>query len=184
MITMDDIVREGHPVLREVAKEVELPPSDEDKKTLNEMLQYLKNSQDDEICSRYELRPGVGLAAPQIGLTKRMLAVHFTDFDDKLYSYGLFNPKIVSHSVEQSYLTSGEGCLSVDREVPGYVPRYARITIKATDLEGKLIKLRLRGFAAIVFQHEIDHLNGVMFYDHIDPDNPFKEPENAKPVDR
>ncbi len=183
MITMKDIVREGHPVLREVAEEVEMPPSEEEKETLEEMLQYLINSQDEQICDRYSLRPGVGLAAPQIGVSKRMLAVHFTDFNDKLYSYGLFNPKIVSHSVEKAYLTSGEGCLSVDREVPGYVPRYARVTIKATDLEGNEVKLRLRDFAAIVFQHEIDHLNGVMFYDHIDSDNPFKEPENAKALD-
>ncbi|WP_181348977.1 peptide deformylase [Thalassobacillus sp. CUG 92003] len=184
MITMDDIVREGHPALRKTTDEVSIPPQQEDKQILEEMLEYLRNSQDDEICDRYGLRPGVGLAAPQINVLKRMLAVHFTDQNDRLYSYGLFNPKIISHSVERSYLTSGEGCLSVDREVPGYVPRHRRITIKAIDLEGQEVKLRLKDFAAIVFQHEIDHLNGVMFYDHINQDNPFKEPENAKPIDR
>ncbi|SFJ91638.1 peptide deformylase [Halobacillus dabanensis] len=184
MIKMDDIVREGHPALRKVTEEVSLPPSEEDKKTLEEMVQYLKNSQDEQICDRYGLRPGVGLAAPQINVNKRMLAVHFTDMKDKLYSYGLFNPRIVSHSVERTYLSTGEGCLSVDREVPGYVPRYRRITVKATDLEGNEVKLRLRDYAAIVFQHEIDHLHGIMFYDHIDQDNPFKEPENATPADR
>ncbi|KGX91546.1 peptide deformylase [Pontibacillus halophilus JSM 076056 = DSM 19796] len=184
MITMNDIVLEGHPTLREVAKEVPLPASEEDKQTLTEMLQYLKNSQDDEMAAQYDLRPGVGLAAPQLGIKKRMLAVHFEDFNGKSYSHGLFNPRIVSHSVELGYLSSGEGCLSVEREVPGYVPRYARITVKATDLNGEEVKLRLKGFAAIVFQHEIDHLNGVMFYDHINHDNPFSEPENAKPVDR
>ncbi|KGP72297.1 peptide deformylase [Pontibacillus yanchengensis] len=183
MLTMEDIVREGHPVLREVANEVPLPPSEEDQKTLENMLQFIKNSQDDQIAEEYNLRPGVGLAAPQINVSKRMLAVHFVDFDDKQYSYGLINPKIVSHSVEKTYLTSGEGCLSVDRDVPGYVPRYARITVKGTDLDGNEVKLRLRGFAAIVFQHEIDHLNGIMFYDHINKDNPFKEPENATPAD-
>lgn len=56
MITMDDIVREGHPALRTVTEEVPLPPSDEDKKTLEEMVQYLKNSQDEQVCSRYGLR--------------------------------------------------------------------------------------------------------------------------------
>ncbi|MCP8616059.1 peptide deformylase [Salirhabdus salicampi] len=183
MITMDDIVREGHPVLREKANEVPLPPSTDDQNTLEKMLEYLKNSQDDEIAEKYNLRPGVGLAAPQIGLSKRMIAVHFIDFHNKEYSYGLFNPKIVSHSVEKTYLSSGEGCLSVDREVPGIVPRYNRITVKATDLEGKEVKLRLKGFASIVFQHEIDHLNGVMFYDHIDKDDPFTVPENAVVAD-
>ncbi|MDC3416534.1 peptide deformylase [Aquibacillus salsiterrae] len=184
MITMDDIVREENPILYQVAKEVTLPASQEDIDTLQDMLMYLKNSQDEEIATKYGLRPGVGLAAPQIGLSKRMIAVHFDDFDEKSYSYGLFNPKIISHSVEKAYLSTGEGCLSVDREVPGYVPRYARITVKATDIDENEIKLRLRGFAAIVFQHEIDHLNGVMFFDHIDKDDPFKIPEDAKPVDR
>ncbi|WP_077622166.1 peptide deformylase [Sediminibacillus massiliensis] len=183
MITMKDIVREGNPILNKVAEEVPLPASASDKETLEEMLQYLKNSQDEEVSSKYGLRPGVGLAAPQIGLSKRMIAVHFDDLDDKHYSYGLFNPKIVSHSVEKAYLSSGEGCLSVDREIPGYVPRYARITVKAVDLDGNEVKLRLRGYAAIVFQHEIDHLNGVMFYDYINPENPFEAPENAKPIE-
>jgi peptide deformylase len=184
MITMDDIVREGNPILTKVAEEVSLPPNNEETETLKQMLTYLKNSQDDEIAEKYGLRPGVGLAAPQIGVSKRMIAVHFHDFDDKEYSYGLFNPRIVSHSIEKTYLSTGEGCLSVDREVPGYVPRYARITVKAMDLNGEEIKLRLKGFASIVFQHEIDHLNGIMFYDHINPSNPFAEPENATAVDR
>ncbi|WP_102027501.1 peptide deformylase [Salirhabdus sp. Marseille-P4669] len=183
MITMDDIVREGHPALRERAEEVSLPPAQEEIELLKEMLQFLKNSQDEEIAQKYKLRAGVGLAAPQLGIKKRMIAVHFVDFHDNEYSYGLINPKVVSHSVEKTYLSSGEGCLSVDREVPGYVPRPARITVTATDIDGNDIKLRLKGYAAIVFQHEIDHLNGVMFYDHINSKNPFEAPENANPCD-
>ncbi|MUK89588.1 peptide deformylase [Ornithinibacillus sp. L9] len=183
MITMENIVREGHPSLREVSNEVPLPPTDEEKSLLNDMLTYLKNSQDEQICSKYNLRPGVGLAAPQLGTNKRMIAIHFEDLNGKLYSYGLFNPKIISHSVEKAYLAAGEGCLSVDRNVEGYVPRYARITVTATDLDGNQIKLRLRDYAAIVFQHEIDHLNGVMFYDHINEDNPFEIPDNAKAIE-
>ncbi|WP_188205652.1 peptide deformylase [Alkalibacillus aidingensis] len=179
MITMKDIVREGHDVLRQKAEEVSLPPTSEEKEMLNDMLQFIKISQDDELAEKYDLRPGVGLAAPQIGVSKRMMAVHFVDFHGKEYSYGLFNPKIVSHSVEQSYLPGGEGCLSVDRDVPGIVPRHARVTVKATTLEGEEIKVRLKGYAAIVFQHEIDHLNGVMFYDHINQDDPLTPPEGA-----
>ncbi|MFC7061360.1 peptide deformylase [Halobacillus seohaensis] len=184
MITMDDIVREGHPALRKVTDDVSLPASKQDKETLADMQQYLLNSQDEQVGEKYGLRPGVGLAAPQINVNKRMLAVHFFDLSDKLYSYGLFNPRIVSHSVELTYLSTGEGCLSVDREVPGYVPRYRRITVKATDLEGNDLKLRLKNYASIVFQHEIDHLNGVMFYDHINSEDPFKAPEGAQPVDQ
>ncbi|MEW9677476.1 peptide deformylase [Lentibacillus sp. L22] len=183
MLTMKDIVREGHPALRKVSEEVDLPASEQEHKILEEMLEFLKNSQDEKVCTKYDLRPGVGLAAPQLGINKRMIALHFEDNKGKWYTYGLYNPKIVSHSVEKAYLTIGEGCLSVDRNVEGYVPRYARITLKATDLNGKEIKLRLRDYAAIVFQHEIDHLNGIMFYDHINKENPFAKPENAKPVD-
>ncbi|MFC4556957.1 peptide deformylase [Virgibacillus kekensis] len=183
MITMDEIVREGHPSLRTKADEVPTPPSDEEKQLLKDMLDFLKNSQDEEIAAKYKLRPGVGLAAPQLGINKRMIAVHFEDLKGKQYSNGLFNPKIVSHSVEKAYLPSGEGCLSVDRNVEGYVPRYARITIKATDIEGNELKMRLRDYAAIVFQHEIDHLNGVMFYDYINKDNPFQVEENAKSIE-
>lgn len=183
MLTMNDIVREGHPALRKIADKVALPAPEKEQQLLSNMLQFLKNSQDEEMCNQYNLRPGVGLAAPQLGILKRMIALHFEDTKGKLYSYGLFNPSIVSHSVEQAYLTSGEGCLSVDRDVDGYVPRHARITLKAIDLKGNEIKLRLRGYAAIVFQHEVDHLNGIMFYDHINQENPFAKPEDAIPVD-
>lgn len=168
MITMKDIVREGHPALRKISEEVSLPPSEEDKKILEDMLTFLKNSQDPEISKKYGLRSGVGLAAPQLGINKRMFAMHVTDEKNRLYSYGFFNPKIVSHSVEETYLENGEGCLSVDREVPGIVPRHKRITIEATTLEGEKVKLRLRDLPAIVFQHELDHLNGIMFYDRIE----------------
>jgi len=179
MITMENIVREGHPSLERVAKEVELPITDEEKQLLKDMITFLKNSQDEETAKKYNLRAGVGLAAPQLGIEKRMIAVHFEDQDGKLYSYGLVNPKIISHSVENSYLAGGEGCLSVDRPVEGYVPRHARATVKATDMDGNEVKLRLKGYPAIVFQHEIDHLNGIMFYDHINKENPFAVPENS-----
>lgn len=86
----------------------------------------------------------------------------------------MINPKIISHSVQNSCLSEGEGCLSVDREVPGYVVRHTRITLQYFDTEGNEHKLRLKNYAAIVVQHEIDHINGIMFYDHINPDDPYK----------
>ena len=182
MLTMKDVIREGDPILRNVAEEVVIPASEEDTNTLKEMIEFVINSQDPEMAEKYSLRPGIGLAAPQIGISKKMIAVHVTDTDGTLYSYALFNPKIISHSVERTYLQSGEGCLSVDREVPGYVPRYTRITVKATSINGEEVKLRLKGLPAIVFQHEIDHLNGVMFYDHINKENPFAAPDGSKPL--
>lgn len=184
MLSIDDIVKDGHAVLRSVAEEVALPPSAEDRSTLESMLEYVINSQDQELAEKYRLRPGIGLAAPQINVAKRMIAVHVNDDKGQTISHALFNPKIISHSVEKSYLSAGEGCLSVDEAIPGYVPRYARITVKAADLDGKEIKLRLKGLPAIVFQHEIDHLNGIMFYDHINKQDPFAEIPNANPIER
>lgn len=183
MIQMKDIVREGHPALRKVAEDVPIPPTAEDQKIADDMLEYLKNSQDEEIAKKYSLRSGVGLAAPQLGISKQIFVVHFYDKKDTLHSYQLFNPKIVSHSVEQAYLANGEGCLSVDRDVEGYVVRNARITVRAYDKVGQPQKIRLRGYAAIVFQHEIDHLQGIMFYDHISEKNPFEIPANAKEIE-
>ncbi len=179
---MKDIVREGHPTLRKIAEEVSMPPSQEEKETLQKMVDFLIHSQDEETAEKYGLRPGVGLAAPQINVSKRMIAVRTTDHRDELIELGLFNPKIVSRSVETTFLESGEGCLSVDREVKGVVPRYSRIKVKATTLEGKEISLRLKGFAAVVFQHEIDHLNGIMFYDRTVENDPYKKPLPPKEV--
>ncbi|AMM97109.1 peptide deformylase [Bacillus pumilus] len=184
MITMEDIVRDGHPVLRQTAEAVELPPTEEEKQQLADMIEFVKNSQDADLAEKYGLRPGVGLAAPQINVSKRMIAVHCEDEDGEEYSYALFNPRIVSHSVKRAYLTTGEGCLSVDEAIPGFVPRYQKIRVKATTLEGEDIDIRLKGFPAIVFQHEIDHLNGIMFYDHIQKDQPFAEPDNSVAIGR
>lgn len=181
---MEEIIRDGHPTLRKVATEVSLPASEEDKQILMSLIEFVKNSQDPEIANQYGLRPGIGIAAPQINIPKRMIAVHVRDEKGELYSYALFNPKIVSHSVERSYLSAGEGCLSVDEAFPGYVPRYARITVKGTDLDGAEVKIRLKGLPSVVFQHEIDHLNGIMFYDHINKQDPYLQPENAIAIER
>ncbi|HBI05069.1 MAG TPA: peptide deformylase [Paenibacillaceae bacterium] len=173
MITRKDIVIDGHPVLRQVAQDVPIPLTEEDKKTLRGLLEYVKNSQDEELAKKYDLKPGVGLAAPQIAVSKKMIGVHFTDEDGKLHSYALANPKIISHSVDTIFIESGEGCLSVEKDVKGHVPRYERIKVQAFDAEGKEVLLKLRDYAAIVLQHEIDHLQGILFYDRIDKEQPF-----------
>lgn len=183
MFTMKDIVREGHQALRKTAQEVAIPLTQEDNALLDNMMTFLKNSQDDDLAEKYQLRSGVGLAAPQLGINKRLIVIHFRDHNDKLYSYKLINPKIRSHSVEKSYLASGEGCLSVDRAIDGFVVRNARVTLQAFDPEGNVLKLRLKGYPAIVFQHEIDHLNGIMFFDHINKENPYFIPDNTTAIE-
>lgn len=182
MLTMKDVIREGHPTLRKTAEVIEFP-LDEDVKSLGEdMLQFLKNSQDPELAEKYELRPGVGIAAPQVDVSRRLIAVHVPSADEEddtpEFSAVMINPKIISHSVQQTCLSDGEGCLSVDREVPGYVPRHKRIKVDYFDLDGNKQSIRLRDFPAIVVQHEIDHLNGIMFYDRIDPENPLALPDD------
>lgn len=167
-----------------MAAAVSMPPSEEDKQILSSLLEYVINSQTPEKQAQFGLRPGIGLAAPQINVLKRMIAVHLTDDTGTLYSYALFNPKIISHSVEKAYLEAGEGCLSVDRVIPGLVPRHARITVKGTTLNGEEVKLRLKGLASICFQHEIDHLNGIMFYDYINNEDPLKPIAGAKAIER
>jgi peptide deformylase len=182
MLLMKDIVRDGHQALRKKSMEVDLPPHQADIQLLHEMMDFIKNSQDEAIAEKYNLRPGVGLAAPQLGINKRLITVHFTH-DEQVYSYQLINPKIISHSVEGAFLGGGEGCLSVDENIEGYVVRHRRITVRAYDQHGKQVKIRLKGYPAIVMQHEIDHLDGIMFYDYINPEQPFHIPDNAHLID-
>lgn len=177
---MDDIVREGEPVLRVVTEPVSIPPTAEDREEMAAMLRFLKNSQDPETAKKYKLRAGVGLSANQIGLNKRMFAALLTDDQGQDREIAMYNPKIISHSEAMTYLPESEGCLSVDRPVQGFVPRYEKVQVRAYDEQGKEVKLRFKGFDAIVMQHEIDHLNGIMFYDHINPEHPFKLPSGVQ----
>lgn len=174
MITMKDFVKEHSAILRKRTQEVAIPVTNEDRNTLLAMLQYLKNSQNPTLAKKYKLRPGSGLSANQIGVDKRMFAVLFDDQEMML-----INPKIMSHSINMIYLPEGEGCLSVNRPVPGFVPRYERIKVKAYDIDGHEIIVQLQGYGAIVVQHEIDHLNGIMFYDRINKEHPFQLPKNV-----
>ena len=166
--------------LHDECAEVSLPLSKEDKQLLLDMVEYLKNSQDDELAEQYNIRPGVGLAANQIGHKKRMIAVYFVNENEEVVQYGLVNPKIVSYSVKQCCLDSGEGCLSVPKDVEGYVYRNFKITVKAYDvITDKEVTIKAKGYLSIILQHEIDHLNGLLYTDRIDKKDPFKIIEDA-----
>lgn len=182
MILMKDIVRDGDPVLRAEAKQVTFPLSEEDQKLAADMMEYLVVSQDPEQAKKYGLRAGVGLAAPQVGVSKMMAAVLVPSDDPEKaspFTDVIINPVIISNSVQPGALLEGEGCLSVDEDVPGYVPRHDRITLRYQNLDGETKKVRLRDYPAIVCQHEIDHLHGILFYDHIDKEHPFTAPEDT-----
>lgn len=185
MLTMKDIVREGHPALRTRAEKVTFPLNEEEQTLATLMLEFLVNSQDEAIAEQYELRAGVGLAAPQVGVTKQIIALLVpgeTEDDEPIIKDVWFNPRIIRESVRKTCLRDGEGCLSVDRPVEGVVIRPKQITVRYQDKNGNLHQRQLDGFEAIVVQHEIDHLNGIMFYDHINPLNPTAIPDNVVPL--
>jgi len=183
LLTMKDIVRDPDPILRTKAAEV----TDIDEETisqLKEMREYLINSQNPETAEKYGLRPGVGIAAPQIGLNKRMLAIYVENEDGEAeYDYMLINPKVKSHSVTETYLPGGEGCLSIDEEYEGLVHRYQRIRVTATTIDGRPIEIKAKGYLAVILQHELDHLDGILFYDRIDKDAPNEPKTGAKPLE-
>lgn len=109
--------------------------------------------------------PGVGLAAPQIGQSLRLVVVEYTDDEDenaRPKKYVLVNPEIVKRSEEM--VTDIEGCLSLPG-LAGTVERHEAVTIKAKNRFGKPLKIEAEGWLARIFQHEIDHLDGVLYID-------------------
>ena len=167
------ILDEKYSHLRKVSKEVTFPLSKEDKKLIQQAIDHLTYSQIEKYEKKYNLRPGMGLAFPQLGLNKRIIIIVHEYEDGKFDNYVVINPKIVSNSTEIIAAEAGEGCLSVNREVEGHVPRFARVTIEGYDEEGNQIRIRAREELSIAFQHEIDHLNGILFFDRIDKKKPF-----------
>ncbi len=182
MLRMKDILDEKDKRLRTISKEVTFPLSKEDNKHIEDMIEYLTNSQIEELSEKYNLRPGMGLSAIQIGINKRYFVVVDEYEEGKFDNYIIINPRIISNSMEKIYVEMGEGCLSVNREVDGIIPRYARVTLEGYDIEGNKIRIRGREELAIAFQHEMDHLNGILFYDHIDKKNPFKDKDKYRAI--
>ena len=182
MIKTTDILDEKDKRLRAKNIDVTFPLSKDKKKLINDMLEHLYYSQIEEYANKYDLRPGMGLAAPQMGVNERFFVVCHEESENNFKNYVMINPKMVSHSEELIYASEGEGCLSVNRDVEGIVPRYARATFTGFDIDGNPIKLRVREELAIAFQHEFDHLNGIMFYDHIDPKNPYKNKDYMREI--
>lgn len=167
------ILDEKNKMLRKQSKEVSFPIDNETKELVNKIVKHLTYSQIDKYAKKYNLRPGMGLAFPQLGLLKRIIVIVDEYEEGKFDNYIVVNPVIISNSKELIAADAGEGCLSVNREVEGHVPRFARVTVEGFDLEGNKIRIRAREDLSIAFQHEIDHLNGILFFDRIDKKKPF-----------
>jgi len=180
LILMKDIVRDGDPVLRRVSDDLTFPLSDHYKKLADDMMEYLINSQDPKIAEKHQLRAGVGLAAPQVGEGVKMAALLVPDDQGNIIFKDIFvNPEIISESVRQACLSEGEGCLSVDEVINGYVPRPDKLTVHYYTVDGEEKTIRLKDYPAIVASHEIDHLNGHLFYDRINKKDPYSLKEDT-----
>lgn len=183
MFRQSDILDEKKSkILRQKSKKVTFPLSEEDKFLINDMIMYLRLSQDEEYASKNNIRAGMGLAAVQLGVLKRFFVISYKNDDGTFEEYRVINPEIISNSEELIYVEEGEGCLSVNRYVEGIVPRFARITVKFYDEEGNEVIKRVREEIAVAFQHEIDHLNGILFVDKIDKKDPFKNQDNMRAI--
>lgn len=148
------IVKDPDPVLRK--KAVKLRKADEGiRKLAEDMFETMLDA------------PGVGLAAPQIGRSIRLITVHIpADEEDGIEETNLIllNPEIVKSNGEQ---TGAEGCLSMPG-IAGNVTRAWNVTVKAIDMSNKPLRIKAKGYLAVALQHEIDHLDGILFTDHIE----------------
>lgn len=182
MLKQSQILIDENPILRKKSKDVIFPLSKEEKKTIEDMLEYLRMSQDEEYAELNDIRAGMGLAFVQLGILKRVFTISYKKDDGSFEEYTVINPKIVSHSEELIYVEEGEGCLSVTKDIEGIIPRYARARIEYYDVNGSLQEARVREEIAVAFQHEIDHLNGILFTDKIDRKNPYKDKDLMRSI--
>lgn len=174
-ITSSDIIMEPNDLLNQKTDKVVLPLSKEDTHLLKLMYQYISNSQDDDYVAKYNVRPAVGLAAPQVGVIKQMVAIKTTDEDDKLHKLMLVNPTYTYKSKEMAYLEFGEGCLSVEEgKYKGIVPRHYEVHIETYNLFTHSVEtIKATGYFAIVLQHELDHLDGILYMERINKLDPM-----------
>lgn len=177
------ILDEKNKLLHTVSKEVSFPLDDKTRNLIYDAINYLKASQDDETAEKCNLRAGMGLAFIQLGIPKRIFVIANKDEDTNVFEeHIIINPIIIGESEELIYVGEGEGCLSINRPVEGIVPRRARVTVEYNDIDGNKKTIRVREEIAIAFQHEIDHLNGILFTDKIDPKNPYKNKDKMREI--
>lgn len=175
-IDIENIIQKGNPVLRKISEPVIFPLSKEDRTIMNQMIDYVQSSQNENEVKERNIVPAVGLSGVQINKLKRMFYVRIeNDYKKNNEEFALINPEIVYESEQKVYLESGESCLSVrEKDYEGYVMRPYEIKMRAIDFfSDQEIEITAKSFTAIVLMHEFDHLNGVMYYDRINKLDPF-----------
>ena len=158
-ITKDDIITLPNKHLRTRSKKVGIITAE-----INQLIDDMRAATLDWEDSR-EHEVGVALAAVQIDQMLRVVVVRNNIDNKKDRSFQIFiNPEITKYEgdIEEDY----EGCLSI-KNIYGKVPRHTKVRVKALDENGKSVRVTAEGFLARIFQHEIDHTNGVVFIDHI-----------------
>lgn len=158
LATKLEISQLGNPILRQVAQPIYNTHDPEIQTLIDQLLFTLTEAN------------GVGIAAPQVGIAYRLLIV--ASRPNKRYPNApimeptvMINPHLISHSGE--VVKDWEGCLSVPG-IRGWIPRYRWIEIEYTNRDGKLMRQELTDFVARIFQHELDHLNGMVFLDRLE----------------
>lgn len=153
-----DVITPKNPILRKKARKITRFDDPKLQTLIDDMVETMLDA------------PGVGLAAPQVAVSQRVIVVHLPDDEESREEYGddagvlhiVLNPEIIRAS--RNLIDGVEACLSI----PGYfgsVDRHAAVTVRGQDRDGKEIRIKARGWLARVFQHEIDHLDGILFID-------------------
>lgn len=155
-----DIIGPDNPILKKKARAVSNPTDPALQKLIDDMIETMRKA------------PGVGLAAPQVAVGQRLAVIEYSEDDDQELPEGvepkpkklyiIINPEITARSEEM--VEGAEGCLSLPG-IYGNVLRHEAVTVKALNRKGKPIKIKAAGWLARIFQHEIDHLDGVLFID-------------------
>lgn len=179
-ISNQDFVEQNNEILHRRIKKVIFPINEELKIQLLAMREYIVDSLDEEKCEKYNLSPAVGIAANQIGIDARAFVLYIEDENEKIiFDEIIINPVILSHSAQESFISAGEGCLSVKETHGGYIYRKRKIKVSFFTLNNEKKIMELDGFISVAFQHEMDHLNGILYIDRIDQQNPLKRKEDA-----
>ncbi|HEY7036003.1 MAG TPA: peptide deformylase [Thermomicrobiales bacterium] len=165
-----EILLEGDPRLRQKALKI---------RTVDDGLRKLARDMHETMGQA----KGVGLAGPQIGVMRRIIAVHvpegYGDEGQPEVTLSLVNPEIVK---AQGREVAPEACLSIPGWI-GDVPRATRITVKAIDLNNREVRLKAEGILARVLQHEVDHLDGILYVDRVEDKSTLRQVEDEEEED-